>query len=214
MDTRAIRDSIALARQHEAEQRQLYHLLKAHWPRVRGAVRLPRKDPASHLCAFVIAYIEHVPDCLEAADAITREARIDGFATPLLQLATDFFPGGETAPATLIELMTPAYLAHRLLEEVNDRFMARTGTPLVPIDTTMASLIVHSLIGEPFANELDDAVQFSLAQLAEQEEALCNSAAFKAYAAAHRGDHWTLERERWPCLGDQLGVDISFGLGP
>jgi len=31
----------------------------------------------------------------------------------------------------------------------------KTGYPLIPIDLTMANLIAHDLIGEPYANELD-----------------------------------------------------------
>ena len=69
----------------------------------------------------------------------------------------------------LLALLDEAYLAHRLLEEVNDRYLAHGGGQLVPLDTTRASLIVHHLLGEPFANELDALVQVTVDGLVPAE---------------------------------------------
>ncbi|MGN5945731.1 hypothetical protein ACNQRS_32315, partial [Pseudomonas aeruginosa] len=55
-------------------------------------------------------------------------------------------------------MLDEAYLAHRLVEEVNDRFIAHFGQALIPLDTTVATQVAHQLIGEPFANPLHQAV--------------------------------------------------------
>ncbi len=55
----------------------------------------------------------------------------------------------------LAELLDEAYLAHRLVEELNDRYIACFAEPLLTLDTTRANLLAHQLIGESFANQLD-----------------------------------------------------------
>ena len=158
MTTDAIRDTIALAKLHE---QQHGHLAKMLERQVQGnmhiAIQLPEDDAAAALMAFIVSYIDHVPELIDAARTMTEEAKIQEFAEPFLKLAEDFFlkpPEIVADHVGLDELMDEAYLAHRLIEEINDRFMVRTSIPLVPVDMTMANLIVHSLIGEPFANEL------------------------------------------------------------
>jgi hypothetical protein len=46
------------------------------------------------------------------------------------------------------------YLAHRLLEELNDVLNASYHCPVIPEDMTRSNLIVHHIIGEPFANNM------------------------------------------------------------
>ena len=55
--------------------------------------------------------------------------------------------------------MYQAYLAHRLLEELNDALNAIYNCPVIPVDMTRSNLIVHHIIGEPFANQIDGAIQ-------------------------------------------------------
>ena len=95
-----------------------------------------------------------------------------------------------------------------MLEEVNDRFISYCGIPLAPLDTTRANVIAHELIGEPFANELDQAVLFS-AELLLSEHAF-EEASFKHYAAQHRHRRWSEERRRWPCFEADLGIGLRL----
>ena len=55
--------------------------------------------------------------------------------------------------------MYQAYLAHRLLEELNDVLSANYNCPVIPVNMTRSNLIVHHIIGEPFANQIDGAIQ-------------------------------------------------------
>jgi hypothetical protein len=210
---KAIRKTIAVAKQHEAETGYLEHLLQHRINRgVHLAIRLPKEQPAKHLLEFAVAYIEHVPDFLEAAQAITRGAHIDHLANPFLKLAEDFFlkpPEMMTKHTGLDELLDEAYLAHRLLEEVNDYYMANTGIPLIPLDTTISNLIVHHLIGEPFANELDEAVSFAVEQVSKKNRPE-RSRYWKDYRQAHESNHWEDELNAWPCLTDTLSIKLQL----
>ena len=212
MDIPAIRATIELAKGHEMETGHLRLLLTRQLPTLHTAIQLPQLQPLAALLKFVTAYIDHVPNCLEAAAAITKEARIDDQTWPLLQLAEDYFlkPSELTdLHIGLDDLLDEAYLAHRLLEEINDRYRVEAGIPLVPIDMTVANLIGHYLIGEPFANELDEAVHFSVDQLLHRRPPTQDNA-FRDFVLAHRDNHWEKERARWPCLARELAADFQL----
>ncbi|HEY6130583.1 MAG TPA: hypothetical protein VIV27_01125, partial [Halioglobus sp.] len=66
-------------------------------------------------------------------------------------------------------LLDEAFLAHRLLEEVNDRHIRHLQRPLLLLDMTEANIIVHHLLGDAFANRLEQLVQFTAAQLLHLE---------------------------------------------
>ena len=76
------------------------------------------------------------------------------------------------------------------------------------MDITRANLIVHHLLGEPFANRLDAAVEEAVAGLLPED--LFQSAEFQAYRA--QLDTASVQRlwAQWPCMSQQLGVDIEL----
>ncbi len=213
MATNAIRDTIALAKLHEKQHGHLAKLLAQQVQHnIHIAIQLPKQDSTESLLDFVIAYIDHVPEFIDAARAIAQEARIQDFAEPFLKLAEDYFlkpPEIVSGHIGLDELMDEAYLAHRLIEEVNDRFMVHTSIPLVPMDMTMSNLIIHSLIGEPFANELDEAVHYTV-ERAMMKQHVYNTPAFKAYIEQHKHNDWHKEEKHWPCLTDQLSINLQL----
>lgn len=213
MTTNAIRDTIELAKLHEQQYQHLAKLFdQTVVSNMHFAIRLPEEDATNSLVEFVIAYISQVPECIDAARNIAREAKILDYTEPYLKLAEDFFlkpPEIVAGHIGLDELMDEAYLAHRLIEEVNDRFMVRTSIPLVPIDMTMSNLIVHSLIGEPFSNELDEAVHYTV-ERSMLRERVYDSPEFKAYVEKHQADNVEGEQQHWPCFTDQLSINLDF----
>ncbi|MGP0170310.1 hypothetical protein ACSVIJ_00355 [Pseudomonas sp. NCHU5208] len=211
MNTAAIRQLIAQARQHEATSQALAQSLQARFEGLHPAIRLPHEDAPGALTNFVVAYIDEVPDVLDAAAEVAREAGIEAAIKPVLKIAEQFF----LQPLALMAghegldgLLDEAYLAHRLVEEVNDRYIAHFGQPLIPLDTTRANLIAHQLIGEPFANQLDEAVHHALSGMLD--DASFDQPSVQAYrerlAAPDTASAW----QRWPCLSRQLGVDLQL----
>nr|WP_100548462.1 MULTISPECIES: hypothetical protein [unclassified Pseudomonas] len=211
MNTAAVRQSIAQAQQHEISSQALARFLQAQLERLHPSIRLPEEDASGALSAFVSAYIEQVPEVLDAAVAVAREAGIEDAVKPVLKIAEHFF----LQPPPLIDgheglegLLDEAYLAHRLVEEVNDRYIAHLGQPLIPLDTTRANLIAHQLIGEPFANQLDEAVHHALTGMLD--DASFDQPSVQAYrerlAAPDTASAW----QRWPCLSQQLGVELQL----
>jgi hypothetical protein len=211
--TDAIRDTIKLAKRHEQQHGHLAALFdQLIMDKIHFAIQLPKQNPAQSLVEFVIAYVEHVPSFIDAARGITQQANIQDYAEPFFTLAEEFFlkpPEIMRSQVGLDELMDEAYLAHRLIEEVNDRVMARTSIPLVPMDMSISNLIVHSLIGEPFSNELDEAVHYHVERSMLRPQVFEN-AAFKAYIELHKNNDWQHELQHWPCLTDELSINLEF----
>lgn len=213
--TNRIRDIIKRARADPKQVGQLRRMIRESIPRLHDAIHLPRHRADGVLTDFIFRYIEHVPNFMDALGGLTREAGIHDYASVFLNIAEDFFLAPPEVVATqtgLNALLAEAYLSHRLIEEVNDRVIGRCGIPLAPMDMTRANLIVHQLIGEPLANDLDFVVHYST-ELHMDKEKLIDNEAFHRYVREHRTRGWATELDRRPCLAEDLSIDVSFPAG-
>lgn len=211
MNIAALREQITRAHQHETETGQLKDQLIKQLPHLHPSIQLPEIDAQGALTRFVSAYIEQVPEMLEAANEVAREAGIESQIKPVLKIAEEYFlqpPKIMNGHAGLGCLLDEAYLAHRLVEEVNDLYIKHFQQPLIPLDTTVANLIAHQLIGEDFANQLDEVVHLSVDEMLNDESfALESVEAYRAkLSSPETGAAW----KRWPCLSRQLGVSLAL----
>ena len=211
MNIAALQQLIQRAQQHEASTGQLAEQMRNHLDQLHPSIRLPNSDTDGVLLRFVSAYIEQVPELLQAAQQVAREAGIEAQIKPVLKVAEQFFlqpPALMAGHEGLEGLLDEAYLAHRLVEEVNDRYITHLGAPLIPLDTTVANLIAHQLIGEPFANQLDEAVHHAVEGLLA--EASLDQAALQAYRQRLDEPQVSAAWRNWPCLSRQLGVELEL----
>ena len=211
MNTAALREQISRAHQHETSTGQLAQQLEKQLPHLHSAISLADGDRNIVMSRFVTAYIDLVPDLLDAANDVAREAGIESQIKPVLKIAEHFFlqpPAILAGHEGLDGLLDEAYLAHRLVEEVNDLYIKHFGQPLIPADTTVANLIAHQLIGEDFANQLDAAVHHAVdLMLNEESFALESVEAYRErLTSPETGAAW----KRWPCLSKQLGVGLAL----
>jgi len=211
MNTAALREQILRAQQHEADTGLLARQLEATLPHLHTAIHLPELDKNAVMTRFVSAYIAQVPDLLDAANEVAREAGIESQIKPVLKIAEQFFlqpPALMAGHVGLESLLDEAYLAHRLVEEVNDLYIKHFQQPLIPLDTTVANLIAHQLIGETFANQLDEVVHHAVDEMLNDESFALESV--EAYRekliSPETGAAW----KRWPCLSKQLGVGLTL----
>ena len=211
MNTAALREQIQRAHQHEAGSGQLTRQLEVQLPHLHPAIQLPDVDAKGVLTRFVKAYIDLVPDLLDAANEVAREAGIESQIKPVLKIAEQFF----LKPPAILEghvgldgLLDEAYLAHRLVEEVNDLYIKHFGQPLIPSDITLANLIAHQLIGETFANQLDEAVHHAVDEMLDEESFALESV--EAYRERLHSPDTEAAWKRWPCLSRQLGVGLEL----
>ena len=211
MNIAALHALIQRAHQHEASTGQLASQMQAHLGQLHPSIRLPNEDTHGVLQRFVSAYIEQVPELLQAAHEVSLEAGIEAQIKPVLKVAEQFFlqpPALMAGHEGLEGLLDEAYLAHRLVEEVNDRYIAHLGAPLIPLDTTVANLIAHQLIGESFANQLDEAVHHAVDGMLDKASFAHDSV--QAYRERLNNPQTDAAWKRWPCLSRQLGVELQL----
>lgn len=211
MNTAALRELIQNAHLLESRHGHLSRLIQSQIAGLHPSISVAGEDARGTLTRFVHAYIEQVPDFLEAANSVAREAGIEDRIKPVLGLAEQFF----LTPPVMLDghdgldaLLDEAYLAHRLVEEVNDRYIAHFNKPLIPLDTTVANLVAHQLIGEPFANHLDEAVHHAVDGMLDENTFSTESAV--NYSARLNDPQVVMAWQQWPCLSRQFGVELRL----
>lgn len=167
-----IRSIITRAIQREEAQGELRRYLQGRLTELSSKLVLPQDGPLNALVAFVEQYVRSVPSCLRLVSAVSRRQGFHDYAAPFLYLAEDYFlqpPDRLPAVGGLRGLLDEAFLAHRLLEEVNDHHMCHLQRPLLPVDMTEPNIVVHHLLGDRVATWLEELVQFTAQQLLDRE---------------------------------------------
>lgn len=73
MNTAALREQISRAHQHESSTGQLAKQLEEQLPHLHSAISLADGDRNIVMTRFVTAYIDLVPDLLDAANDVARD---------------------------------------------------------------------------------------------------------------------------------------------
>lgn len=169
MTPQAVLDIIDQARRQEARSGTFLRQLGEKAASLPGTITIEGYQPATCLFQFAVEYIEMAPRLIECVEACAREADKADLFAPFIDAATRYF----TQPSVLLVrydgldgLLIRAYLCHRLMEEMYENNRSIRASDLVDIEATQANLLVHQLIGEPFANELDDAITLTVLQIA------------------------------------------------
>ena len=195
MGVQAIRDLISQAKLLESQNKHLHKLIDDQIEQLHHAIELPDQNACETLILFTIDYINHVPDFLEALDASSKEAGISHFISPFLDIAEENFmaPAIQGDPVNGMDvLLDKAYFAHRLIEDVNDQYLNKTGSTLIPMNMTWANLIIHSVLGDHFANELDIIVDKTVDQMM-RSQAIYHEEKFKEFVLVL----FKLSSDRW-----------------
>jgi len=172
MTTTEIKQTIRAALEQEAQSGEFRSLLEQRLPELQKKLLLPEQSPLDALMTFVVSYAESVPGSISLVTAVSKRMQFFDYAAPFLHMAEDYFlrpPEILPGDGGLEALLDEAFLAHRLLEEVNDHHIRHLQRPLLPLDMTEANLIVHYLLGDELASQLEQLVQFTASNLLERE---------------------------------------------
>lgn len=155
-----IRDLIDRAVARERSDGEFQRRLEPELAGLGQRLLLPEERADEALVAFVIEYVLAVPDALELVYDTGQRLGFHEYAAPFIYLAQDFFlhPVEFSPDGGLESILQEAFLAHRLLEEVNDHHVRQLQRPLLPVDMTEANIIVHHLLGDERASRLDKVV--------------------------------------------------------
>ena len=212
MRVSTLRSIISQAFLHEEKTHCLERHLEEHIQNLPDRLRITKENELSSLKSFAMEYIHHVPDFLDSLKTAAIKAGIEDHVFPFLKVAEDYFVHPPALPndhVGLMALMDEAYLAHRLFEEVNDRYISRVGIPLIPWDMTLANVVAHQLVGEELANRLDVFVHRTVTKMMSQEMSY-ESDEFKEYVREEKGNLTNIWQD-WPCLGKASGIEWAFG---
>jgi hypothetical protein len=206
MGTQSIRKIIASAKLQEQRSGELLQYFKCHLTSLREQLLLPDEKAAPRLVRFVEQYIDYVPVFIDSVTDHSRTLGVYAYVSPFLHIAEDYFltPPDELAQEeSLRGLMDEAFLAQRLIEEVNDRHIRHHRRALLPLDMTRANVIVHHLIGDHLANRLDALVEHTVQRLVDREHLFQQDTELPEQMAP----------ERWqdlPCLSRDAEIDLRL----
>ena len=213
--TQAMRQAIVCAKDFERGNPLLRRFLEQKIPALHRSISLPKEDTVASLESFITSYIESVPDFIEALHRLAEEAGVSDRTEQFLAIAADFF----LSPPEIVDqvpglkgLLGEAYLAHRLIEEINDRMMMASGVPFSPMDMTLSNVIVQDILDHEFANQLDLAVHYAIESLFDNKAAF-KDADFTDYLKKQQTKGWTEAISNWPCLAGDSEITLKLAPG-
>lgn len=169
MTPQVVLEIIDQARRKEARSGTFLKQLREKAVSLPSSIVVEGYQPASCLFQFAVEYIEMAPRLIECVHACAQEAGTLDLFEPFIETATEYF----TQPSVMLlrydgldGLLIRAYLCHRLMEEMYENNRSIRAADLVDVEATRANLLAHELIGEPFANELDDSIALTVMQIA------------------------------------------------
>lgn len=170
-------------------------------------------DAKESLALFIERYVALAADIVATLNNVTNSIGINSEMAQQVAMAQQFV----NIPVTIVSRvqglesqMYQAYLACRLIEELNDVIHAHYGSPVISIDLTKSNVIVHHIIGEPLANQLDATIQSRSDRLAcaiETDSALRRE--LDLYFSS-------LDKEVMPsysCLAEACHIHLVFNTG-
>lgn len=156
----------------------------------------------AHLAHFIVAYIERVPDLLDALKTITTNAKLASEFSDLLQVAAKYFdhtPNRIDRGYEIHTLIDQAYLVHKLLESMNEHLFTKLGYRLLPLELTFSNSVIYELLGAEFADDLDQAIQYVIDALFRKSQT-AEGCASETLSRTQRCVDWDNFVLSWPQL--------------
>ena len=172
MNTLPINELIEEAKRHEQTSKQFETLINNLLDSCSSLISLSADNNCQLLYRFACDYINQSVTLLEQFSHAARESGTEDFVYPFLEVARSYVLSHRKNP-TMEELLDDAYLIHRIAEEINDISVMESGVPLVKLNSTWDSIIIHTLLGDNFANQLDGIVDELLAKMQAVRPVFC-----------------------------------------
>jgi len=211
MNSEAIFKVIEQAKLSEAKTSAFHHMMEDKVYKLHLIIGLHNEDQAQCLVKFATEYIEMAPRVMECVAACAKEANADFLFEPLLEKAYNYFinPTVIFSHYTGLDgLLMKAYLCHRLLEEMYENNKSIRNSKLCAVEVTQANLLAHQLIGEPFANELDESALITVKEIAGTPDYYNLNLNIFVEQAQHQAWNWM--REYWQNLLSRNHIQLHF----
>lgn len=174
-------------------------------------IGLHDENPGECLTRFAIEYIEMAPRLIECVQACSHESHYDLLFKPFVDTSLGFFINPQVKALkhqSLETLLVSAYLCHRLMEEMYDNNRTTRNSELCAVESTQANLLAHQLIGEPFANELDQSLEITAKRLAGSPDYYQMD--LKPFVNQAQHQSWIWMRNYWQTLLIRNHIEFHF----
>ncbi|MGI0119759.1 hypothetical protein [Zooshikella sp. RANM57] len=171
-------------------------------------LHLPKNEIPSYVQGFVLNYVRVVPKLLCHLEKLFKKHHILDDWLPALKIIVNFF----IAPMDLVkrqsdihQLMLEAYLAMRILEEINEFFLDEAHTSLLPDKLAYINAVMHTIIGDSVARILDEVV-FEVVQtmLPDRQKLSRELQQFLGELAEQKQKILP----NWPSMDNELGLSV------
>lgn len=210
----AVYEIIKQAKEAELKSHNCGKWLTAQLETLHHVISLQGLQPADDLYNFVAAYIDLAPKVIDCVSECAEKSKKRLLFQPFVELALGYFvhPSVIVLQHTGMDgLLIRAYQCHRLIEELYENNKSLRNSAVCNMQTTQANLLAHHLIGEPFANEVDNAAHASFRQLVSMPDYYDLNLA--SYLAKTNEDRWMELNESWLNLLDKHHITINFMIG-
>ncbi|WP_028670338.1 hypothetical protein [Saccharospirillum impatiens] len=152
------------------------------------------------LTAMLIQYCRLLPILLDEAKSVTGRHSSASDFDALHGIVEAFFSSLEPKRLTfgVLGILDKVYFGHRLLEEWHDRHRLDTHRTALSWDTSLSNILVHTLIGDGYANELDAAVRDVIDTQPRKEGDTIDAKKIRHPAPP------------FPCLASRHGVSLAW----
>lgn len=217
MTPSAVLHIIDQARRQEARSGTFLEQMDERAASLPDSIVVSGPNPSTCLFQFAVEYIEMAPRLIDCVETCARDSGHVALFRPFIESAIRYF----TRPSPLLAqydgldgLLIKAYLCHRLMEEMYENNYSTRTSRLVELEATQANLLAHHLIGEPFANELDQSITITVAQIAGSPDYY--DLDLDPFVEKARDTAWDWMREYWEKLltRNQIRFDLNPGLDP
>lgn len=158
-------------------------------------LQVERGDIDQQLSELLTDYVRLLPILLVEVDRACQSLDLGSVSQQLLVILDQFFAAIEPSRFDygLVGVLDKLYFGHRLVEELHDQLLMRLGRPMISWDTTLANLLVHTLIGDNYATRLDMTAQEIVGYLP---------------ATNNEPTPATSGHIHWPCLVHEHGLSL------
>ena len=194
---------------HQASE-LLFGYLEERISHLHRSIVLQDDNGPGSLALFIERYVDMANDVVITLDRLVEELGISGKVQDQITTAKGFLD----IPATIVSRdqglearIYQAYLAWRLVEELNDIVHVQCGKPIISLDITTSNLIVHHIIGEPFANQLDDTIQNHIDRLVRSVE---KDFIIQNKVQTMRNNLDKVLESSYPCLAEVCNIRLAL----
>lgn len=148
----------------EQQQSNFLKFLQRHPIDLHDSLKMSGQNRAEKLVSFAMTYARHAPEVMLQVYRKGQMYHLDHITLPVYELMQKMFYTSrieteEDSSDQVMMVVSAAYLTHRLAEELNDWVYELMGNRIISRDYTKPNLVVHSILGDTYVNQLEIMVQ-------------------------------------------------------